>query len=177
MVVAQVRPTLEAVGVKKRLILTLAAVLAVTASPIAADLAFAQGRGRAEDGRGPRGDRGRGGDPGPRYERRGPPEGRSDERRTQEGRGPDRRGSERGEERRRYEGPRYEGRREGPRGDNGPPGLRPGGRLPPEYRAPPVADYPRYRLRPPPSGYSWRRAGDAFVLTDREGRVYDVVPD
>ncbi len=147
---------------KKRPILMLAAVLAVAASPIAADLAFArdgrgegrgqgggQGRGRAEAPRGYE----RRGDDGRRYERRGPPEGRGYERR--------------GYERREYDGP--------------PPGAyrgaRPGGRLPPEYRGPPVADYPRYRLRPPPAGYAWRRAGDAFVLTDREGRIYDVIPD
>ncbi|MCR5875459.1 RcnB family protein [Phenylobacterium sp. J426] len=148
----------------QRPILMFAAVLAVAASPIAADLAFAkdgrgqggnQGRGRAE---GPRGYERRGGDDGPRYERRGPPEGRGYERRGYERRGYDRRDD-----------------------DRPPPGAysgpRPGGWLPPEYRGPPVADYPRYRLRPPPAGYTWRRAGDAFVLTDREGRIFDVIPD
>ncbi|MGA0606917.1 RcnB family protein [Phenylobacterium sp. VNQ135] len=143
----------------KRLTLAITAVVAVAASPFAADLAFAkdgqgrggghgQGRGRAEAQRG--------------YERRGPPEGRGYERRNYEGRGYERRGYER-------------------RDDDSPPGRfyapRPGGRLPPEYRGPPVADYPRYRLRPPPAGYAWRRMGDAFVLTDREGRIFDVIPD
>lgn len=151
----------------RRLILTLVAALTVTASPIAAELAFAQGRGdgrghgrgRVEDGRGARPERARGGDDGRRHERRGP-EPRNPGPRSPEARNYDRR--EPGQ---------------GPRGGYGPPAVRPGGRLPPEYRAPPVADYPRYRLRPPPAGYSWRRAGDAFVLTDRDGRVYDVVPD
>ncbi|WP_309090623.1 RcnB family protein [Phenylobacterium sp.] len=137
----------------KRLILTLAAVTALAASPLAADFAIAKDKGgRGEDGRGRGQGRGPGqyrGDDGPRWERRGPPEGRGYDRR------------------RGYDGP--------------PPGAyrapRPGGRIPPEYRGPPVADYPRYRLRPPPAGYAWRRMGDAFVLTDREGRIFDVIPD
>lgn len=142
----------------KRLILTLAAVITVAASPIAADLAFAQGRGegRGERGQGRGEGRGRGGDDGRRYEGRGY-ERRYDDRRNYE-------------RRRDYDRP--------PAAIYGPPrGVRPGGRLPPEYRGPPIADYPRYRLRPPPAGYAWRRAGDAFILTDREGRVFDVVPD
>lgn len=143
-------------GVIKRLPLALAAIVAVAASPLAADLAF------AKDGQGRGGGQGRGRAEGQRYERRGPPEGRGYERRNDEGRGYERRNYER----RDYDGP--------------PARLyapRPGGRLPPEFRGPPVADYPRYRLRPPPAGYAWRRMGDAFVLTDREGRIFDVIPD
>ena len=136
----------------KRLILTLAAVTALAASPLAADLAMAKDQGgRGDDGRGRGYGRGRGGDDGPRWERRGP-----------EGRGYERR--------REYDGPPPEFR--------GPPrSLRPGGWLPPEYRGAPVYDYPRHRLRPPPAGYAWRRMGDAFVLVDRNGRVFDIIPD
>lgn len=147
----------------KRLILTLAAVTALAASPLAADLAFAKDRGGREDGRGDGRGRGRGGD-GPRFERRGSPDDRGYERRDYERRDYDRRDYDRP--------PRGDSR-----GDYGPPMARPGGRIPPEYRGPPVYDYPRYRLRPPPAGYAWRRMGDAFVLTDREGRIFDVIPD
>jgi len=136
----------------KRLILTFAAVTALAASPLAADFALAKdkgGRGDAGQGRGYGRGQGRGGDDGPRWERRGPPEGRG-----------------------------YERRREYERRDDGPPrAVRPGGLLPPEYRGAPVYDYPRYRLRPPPAGYAWRRMGDAFVLVDRNGRVFDIIPD
>lgn len=133
----------------KRLILTLAGVTVLAASPVAADLAFAKDKGGREDGRGRGQGRGRS-DDGPRWERRGPPEGR----------GPEGRAYER---RREYDGP--------------PRAVRPGGRLPPEYRGAPVYDYPRHRLRPPPAGYAWRRMGDAFVLVDRDGRVFDIIPD
>lgn len=139
----------------KRLILTLAAVTTLVASPLAADLALAkEGRGRGEEGRGQ--GRGRGADDGRRWERRG-----SDERR------PERRDYDRRD--RDYDRPG--------RGAYGPPRVRPGGQLPPEYRGAPVYDYPRHRLRPPPAGYAWRRMGDAFVLVDRNGRVFDIIPD
>ncbi|MFN4178076.1 RcnB family protein [Phenylobacterium sp.] len=82
-------------------------------------------------------------------------------------------GHGRGPEGRRWERPDY--------GSPPPPlpprTVRPGGYLPPQYRGAPVEDYPRYRLRPPPEGYAWRRMGDAFVLMDRNGRVFDIIPD
>lgn len=36
--------------------------------------------------------------------------------------------------------------------------------LPPAYRGYVVRDYGRYRLRPPPRGYHWVRAGDDYIL-------------
>lgn len=153
----------------KRLILALAAMLAVTASAVAVDLAYAddQGGPRAERGGGgrgwDRGDRGRG---------------RFEERRRDGDRG---RGW--GEGRRRWDddrrGSRYD---DGPRGYGPsyarPPAYRPGGRLPPAYRGAVVQDYARYRLRPPPHGYAWFRAPGAFMLVSLvDGRVFDVIPD
>lgn len=148
----------------KRLLLTLAALAATAGAPFA-DTAFAKDRGpgdrgpggrwEAAQGRGHEGPRG-----GQRWER--PSRGGYD-------------GPRRDERSRRDDGPRHE-RREF---DAPPPprAVRPGGYLPPQYRGAPVEDYPRYRLRPPPEGYGWRRMGDAFVLMDRNGQVFDIIPD
>jgi Ni/Co efflux regulator RcnB len=52
---------------------------------------------------------------------------------------------------------------------------RPGGYLPPDYRGAPVGDYQRYRLRPPPRGYSWIHVGNGFALVGPDGQVFDVI--
>ncbi|MBW8814756.1 MAG: RcnB family protein [Caulobacterales bacterium] len=73
---------------------------------------------------------------------------------------------------------RYEGRYEdsppsyAPRRGYSP---RPGGYLPPDYRGAPVGDYQRYRLRPPPRGYSWIHVGAGFALVGPDGQVFDVI--
>lgn len=54
---------------------------------------------------------------------------------------------------------------------------RPGAILPGYYRGARMADYQRYRLRPPPNGYAWYRVGDDYLLTQTlSGLVLDVVP-
>ena len=53
---------------------------------------------------------------------------------------------------------------------------RPGSYLSSGFRASPVADFARYRLRPPPRGFSWFQAGRAFLLVSlADGQVFDVV--
>lgn len=54
--------------------------------------------------------------------------------------------------------------------------VRPGSYLSSAFRAAPVADYARYRLRPPPRGFAWFQAGRAFLLVSlADGQVFDVV--
>ena len=54
--------------------------------------------------------------------------------------------------------------------------VRPGSYLSSTFRAAPVADYARYRLRPPPRGFAWFQAGRAFLLVSlADGQVFDVV--
>lgn len=54
--------------------------------------------------------------------------------------------------------------------------LRPGAYLPPAFSGVQITDYQRYRLRPPPRGYAWFRAGRAFALVSlSDGQVFDVV--
>jgi Ni/Co efflux regulator RcnB len=149
----------------RRLLLTLAALAATAGAPFAVDAAFARDNGPRDKGHGGGSwEVAQGHDRGPdgrRWER--PARGGYD--------GPRREG-------RRYEGPRYERRDyDGPPPPLPPRAVRPGGYLPPQYRGAPVEDYPRYRLRPPPEGYAWRRMGDAFVLMDRNGQVFDIIPD
>lgn len=76
----------------------------------------------------------------------------------------------------RYEG-RYDGRYDEPAPSYVRPGFapRPGGYLPPDYRGAPVGDYQRYRLRPPPRGYSWIHVGNGFALVSPDGQVFDVI--
>jgi Ni/Co efflux regulator RcnB len=76
---------------------------------------------------------------------------------------------------------RNDGRYDG-RYDEAPPSFvrrgfspRPGGYLPPDYRGAPVGDYQRYRLRPPPRGYSWIHVGKGFALVGPDGQVFDVI--
>jgi Ni/Co efflux regulator RcnB len=63
----------------------------------------------------------------------------------------------------------------------GPPhayGVRRGGYLPPAVRGGVVGDYGRYRLRPPPRGYTWMRVGNALVLMNMAtGQIFDVIED
>jgi len=166
-----VQTTCAMVAGMKRLILSLAAVVAAAASPVVVDLDLAQakdGDSRAEQRREGRGwERGRG-------EGRGRYEGRR--------RGDDDRGRGRGDNRGRG---RWDDERPAPRYYQGGPGdyprppmVRPGGRLPPAYRGAVIYDYHRYRLRPPPHGYAWFRAPDAFLLVSLvDGQVFDVIPD
>jgi Ni/Co efflux regulator RcnB len=56
--------------------------------------------------------------------------------------------------------------------------VRRGGYLPPEVRGGVVGDYGRYRLRPPPRGYTWMRVGNAFLLMNMAtGQIFDVIED
>ena len=78
---------------------------------------------------------------------------------------------------RRYDGPP-------PRGYGAPyalpriPILRPGGYLPPQLRGAPIRDYPRFRLRAPPAGYSWFLVGESFLLVSLyDGQIFDIVVD
>ena len=154
----------------KRLLLCLAAVVVAAASPVAVDLAHAKDQGqRAEQrGRGP--DRGEGRGGGRRFE------GRRDDDRGRGGERGGRRWDDRRDDRR-YDRREYEG----PRGYPAPyarPRIRPGGRLPPDYRGAQVYDFHRYRLRPPPHGYAWYRTPGAFILVSLvDGQVFDVIPD
>jgi Ni/Co efflux regulator RcnB len=151
----------------KRLMLTLTAIVAVllAAGPLPGDSAAA-----AKDGRGGRWEQ--------RVEREArvyQVQGRGQERGRGRGQG---RGQGRGGEWR--DGPRrdYEPRREYEGGrEYGPPARR-GGYMPPDYRGGVVQDYGRYRLRPPPRGYSWVRVGGGYALVSiMTGQVFDVVPD
>ena len=169
----------------KRLIRTLLAAL--LASSLLAGPALADRKDR--------GDRGGGG-----WERReraygGPREYRSGDRGEYRGdRGRDYRGDE--GRRDRYETRGSRGDRwddDGPRrpsyGNPGPPafsrnqpppgyGLRRGGIAPPSYRGAIVPDYGRHRLRPPPPGFAWVRAGDRYLLVSRQtGQIFDVIGD
>ena len=54
--------------------------------------------------------------------------------------------------------------------------MRPGSYLSPAFSGVPITDYQRYRLRPPPRGFAWFRAGRAFALVSlADGQVFDVV--
>jgi Ni/Co efflux regulator RcnB len=103
-------------------------------------------------------------------ERDGDHRGQSHDRRAQPSREDARSDRWRDERRRRDEaGPRDIG--------PGPPQAAPrrGGYLPDNYRGAFVDDYERYRLRPPPRGFTWVRMGDGFALVGPDGRVFDMV--
>ena len=56
------------------------------------------------------------------------------------------------------------------------PSLRRGDVLPDAYRGQVVADYERWHLRRPPSGYAWYRVGSQFVLASTAtGIIFDIV--
>lgn len=144
-------------SISRRLLLgaLAAAPMLLTAETALADKDRGQGRGRGRGGEGRGGQGGgRGRDDGPRrYDREGPSRDRYDDR---------------GRE-------RYDNRY-APRGyDDGPRGLRRGGRLPPQAQGGRIENYERYRLRQPPRGYSWYRSGDGFALVGPNGIVFDVI--
>jgi len=171
----------------KRLLLTIAAVAAV-AGPmaVAASDASAQDRGRWDhrDDRGGRWD-----DRGDRHEGRwddhdrgGRWDGRHDNGRHNGWYRHDRWDD------RRYNGYYYNNRWSygaPPPHYYGHPGYRPGynawrrgGYLPPYYRSRAyiIEDYGYYRLRPPPRGYYWYRAGNDYVLAAiATGLIFDII--
>ena len=56
-------------------------------------------------------------------------------------------------------------------------GVRRGGYLPPDLRGGMIQDYGRYRLRPPPRGYTWVQVGGGFALVEMgSGQIFDIVP-
>lgn len=145
----------------KRLLLTLAAAASAAAMAVGdvahADPGHGRGRGQAERGW----ERGRGGgdERGDRGDRGGW---------EQRGGGDPRRGWS--------EGPPPEAYGAYPPPSRGY-GVRRGGIMPPQYRGAPLQDYGRYRLRPPPRGYTWMRVGGSYVLmSERTGQIFDVVP-
>jgi Ni/Co efflux regulator RcnB len=131
-----------------RLILTTAMAALMAGAPIAAAWAFDGNRGRGGDEQSRAG--GRDG-PGPRFER---PRDRGFEPRFQ------RPEPQRLRPDRRFEAPRQ---------------LRPGEQMPGALRDDRVEDYGRYRLRPPPHGYTWYRTGAGFMLVSPDGLVLDVI--
>lgn len=166
-------------GEMKRLIPILAAVVAL-AGPLAAGGAAAakdhQGGDRGERSSDRGGDRGgqRGGDRGG-YERRGGDErGRGYDRPVYPGRGGPPQGYRegRGEP---YRGDRRAYEYEPPPPQYYAPSARRGGYMPPQAAAP-VPDYGRYRLRPPPRGFTWVRTANGYAMVGQDGRVFDVVP-
>lgn len=147
----------------KRLLLTLASAASAAAMAVGAahaDPGHGHGRGRGDGGGW---EHGRGG-------------GRDEER----GRGDERGGWERG----RGGGDPRRGWSDGPPPEAYAPqyaprgyGVRRGGYMPPQYRGEPLQDYGRYRLRPPPRGYTWMRVGGSYVLMSMStGQIFDVVP-
>ena len=184
----------------KHLLLICAAISALATTLPLGELAMARDNGRG-------GQQSRERDHGPerRGPERRAPERRAPERREPERRAPERSGEDRrGDDRRWNGGPRGEPRRvEAPdrgrrslrqederrydggrrRYEDGPPPMdarpaRRGGYLPDSYRGGVVDDYQRFRLRPPPRGYTWVRVNGGFALVSvGDGRVFDVIPD
>ncbi len=187
----------------KRLLLTIAAMAAM-AGPmaVAAGDASAQDHGRYGHG----GDRGgdRGGRGGDRHDDRGGSNGHWDDRGGRgdyngghnggyDGRHDNGRhnGWDRGDAR--WDGGRHNGYYYNnrwsygapPSAYYGRPGYRPGynawrrgGYLPPYYRGDTyvIHDYGYYRLRPPPRGYYWYRAGNDYVLAAiATGLIFDII--
>jgi Ni/Co efflux regulator RcnB len=148
----------------KRLILSLAALMAAT-GPLAATPAQAQGRWSREESWERREDH---------YERRD-----DYERRRWEGRNAEhnRRSEYYGNRRWSYPQPpgpsAYYGR---PPPRSGYPSWRRGAYLPPMYRGEMIRDYPRYRLRAPPRGYTWYHVERDYMLTGPSGVIFDIVP-
>jgi Ni/Co efflux regulator RcnB len=156
----------------KRLILSVVAALAV-AGPITATATSAaaqshwDGRDGRHDGRGDR------------YDNRGRGDGRWD-RNDNRGRGGGDwdRGHHNGYyyNNRWYYGPPPQAYYGNPYYRPGYAAWRRGGELPPYYRGYVVNDYYRYRLRPPPRGYAWYRAGNDYVLAAiTTGIIFDII--
>jgi len=80
-----------------------------------------------------------------------------------------------------YRGEPYRGDRRSYEYEAGPPppyyapNARRGGYMPPQSAAP-VPDPGRYRLRPPPRGFTWVRTANGYAMVSEDGRVFDVVP-
>jgi Ni/Co efflux regulator RcnB len=167
--------TLRKIGEMKRLIPIIAAAVALAGPLALGGVATAKDhkgadRGERSSDRGGQqrggernGDERRGGDERARAPDRGvypgrggPPQG------WREGRGEPERG-----ERRAYEA--------GAPAPYPVPNARRGGYMPPQAGAP-VHDYGRYRLRPPPRGFTWVRTGNGYAMVSQDGRVFDVVP-
>ena len=172
----------------KRLLLTIAAIAAVAGPMAIAGDASAQDRGRHGDRHGGRDHGGRdhggrdwGRHDGGRHDGRGRDHGRYDGRHS---------GWDRGD---RWDGRRYNGYYYNNRWSYGAPpshyygrpGYRPGysawrrgGYLPPYYRGNTyvIHDYGYYRLRPPPRGYYWYRAGNDYVLAAvATGLIFEII--
>jgi Ni/Co efflux regulator RcnB len=175
-------------GEMKRLIPILAAVVAL-AGPLAAGGAAmakdhgdrgARGSERGGDrgpqrGGGDRGGRDRGGYAPGGYERRGGDDrARGYERPVYPSRGgpPPGYREDRGEP---YRGDRRVYEYDAPPTQRYAPSARRGGYMPPQA-APPVQDPSRYRLRPPPRGFTWVRTANGYAMVGQDGRVFDVVP-
>ena len=94
---------------------------------------------------------------------------------------------------RRYEAPRPRQAPQWSRGNNGrwsrSDGYDPRYDAPPSYRMPGpgrylapgrpaiIEDYPRYRLRTPPHGFTWVKMGEGYALVStRTGQIFDVIP-
>ena len=180
----------------KRLLLTIAAMAAVAGPMALASEASAQdrGHGRGGDHGGSRGDHGGGG----RGDHNGGGRGdhRGGDRGGYGGGGYD--GRHNGGGRDNHGGDRWDnGRHNGyyynnrwsygapPAAYYGRPGYRPGytawrrgGYLPSYYRGGGyvINDYGYYRLRPPPRGYYWYRAGNDYVLAAiATGLIFDII--
>ncbi|WP_426012479.1 RcnB family protein [Caulobacter sp. DWR2-3-1b2] len=172
----------------KRLLLTIAAVAAVAGPMALASEASAQNRGHGRGGdQGGRGDHDRGG----RGDDRG--DGRDGDGGGHDGRHDNGRhnGWDRSDKRwdnGRHNGYYYNNRWSygaPPAAYYGHPGYRPGytawrrgGYLPSYYRGGDyvINDYGYYRLRPPPRGYHWYRAGSDYVLAAiATGLIFDII--
>jgi Ni/Co efflux regulator RcnB len=175
----------------KRLLLTIAAMAAVAGPMAMAGDASAQDRGRGHGGDRHGGDRHGGGD----YGRRDG--GRHDGGRHDAGRDYGRHDNGRHNGWDRHDNGWNNGRHNGYYYNNrwsygappahyyGRPGYRPGynawrrgGYLPSYYRGNTyvIHDYGYYRLRPPPRGYYWYRAGNDYVLAAiATGLIFDII--
>lgn len=151
----------------QRLILTLAAVVAVAASaPAGFAVAKDMPGGWEQRGSGNRGPDGGGrGDGGWRNDTSARPD------RRPENRAPER---QQGDER---EGPRWERPGEAQRAPSRGYGVRRGGYIPPNVGVPVIEDHNRLRLRAPPRGYAWVRVPGGYALvSEQTGQIFDMVP-
>jgi len=171
----------------RRLILSLAAAIAVAGPMAAATSALADERGERHHEHGDRWDRGGG---------HGRDGGRDWDRGEHRGRDWDNRGGGRWDHDERRGHDRWDyGRHNGyyynnrwfygppPQAYYGNPYYRPGyaswrrgAMLPTYYRGYVVNDYGRYRLRPPPRGYAWYRVDDDYLLASTlTGVIFDII--
>ena len=72
---------------------------------------------------------------------------------------------------------RFDDNRHFDRGPSRRGGFSRGHILPPEYRRARMDDLARHRLRRPPPGYSYHLGGrNAYLVSDRTGMIFEVVP-